>query len=255
MPPRSYLVTAVVLVALVAASISLTMGFAVILCRPLLMAAACILGATGAFRIVLGLRAPLWIGAALALPGVLWLVDGVMTLTSSTLTYTTWYRVFSMANQLAVLAAAAAAFGLMEMISRRHAALRVAYGLLAASALLSLYSFMAHSIGWRFPKDGLVVASIRSLHFAAILVAYGAFIGAALLIVTRHDVELWTGAVISLIGVYMSYEIIRSMFAAGLRGDSMFWLLPVILLIGAAAVSRIGSFLHVHTDPLRYAQN
>jgi hypothetical protein len=255
MPPRSYVVTAVVLVVLVAVSIPLTMGYAVLLWRPLLMAAACILGAAGAFRIVHGLRAPLWIGVVLALPGVLWLVDGLVTLMSNAPAYEVWFKVFNMTNQMAFLAAAAGALRLMELVSRPHPAFRVAYGLLAASALLSLYSLMAHSIGWGFPRDGLVVASIRSLHFAAVLVGYGAFVGTALLIVTRHDIELWTGAVIGLIGVYMSYEIIRPMFAAGLRGDSMFWLLPVILLIGAAAVWRIGSILHADAIPLRYAQS
>lgn len=254
MPPRSYVVAAIVLVVLVAASIPPTMGFAVLLWRPLLMAAACILGAAGAFRIVLGLRAPLWIGVVLALPGVLWLVDGLGTLTINGPAYMVWFKVFNLANQLALLLAAAGAMRLMELISRPHPAFRVAYGLLAASALLSLYSLTAHSIGWGFARDGLVVASIRSLHFAAILVAYGAFVGAALLIVTRLDIELWTGAVIGLIGAYMSYEIIGPMFTTGLRGDTLFWLLPILLLAGAAAVWRIGSSLHVAAGPARYAQ-
>jgi hypothetical protein len=254
MPPRSYVVTAVVLVVLVAVSIPLTMGFSVILWRPLFMAAACILGAAGAFRIVLGLRAPLWIGVVLALPGIFWLVDSLVTLTINTSAFMAWFKVFNLANQLALLLAATGAMQLMELVSTPHPAFRVAYGLLAASALLFLYSLMAQSIGWGFARDGLVVASIRSLHFAAILVAYGAFVGAALLIVTRLDIELWTGAVIGLIGVYMSYEIIRPMLAAGLRGDSMFWLLPILLLAGAAAVWRIGSTLHAHAGPVRYAQ-
>jgi hypothetical protein len=253
MPPRSYLITAVVLVVLVAISLPMTMGFSIIIWRSLFGAAACILGVVGAFRIVQRLRAPLWIGVALALPGVYWAADSLFALTSNGLAYASWLRVFSIANHLAFLAAAVGALRLMEMISRPHAAFRVAYGLLAASAILFIFVWIVHLMGWGFTRNGPYAASVRSLHVAARLVAYGAFVGVALLVAMRHDVEFWTGAVISLIGVYMFYETIIPMFAVGLRGDLMFWLQPVLLFIGGAAVWRIGSALHAQAVPARHA--
>lgn len=255
MPPRSYLITAVVLVVLVAVSIPLTMGFSIILWRWLFAATACILVVVGAFRVVHGLRAPLWIGVALASPGVLWAADSLLRLTSHAPASVTWIVMFSVATRVAFLAAAAGALRLMETVSGPHAAFRFGYGLLAASAVLASISLAAHFMGWSFTKNTLYAASVRQLHVAVMLAAYGAFIGAAVLLTMRRDIERWTGAVISLIGVYMLYETIVTMFAVGLRGDLMFWMQPVLMLIGAAAVWRIGSVLHAQAISARYAQS
>jgi hypothetical protein len=72
MPPRSYLITAVVLAVLVAVSLPPILGFSIIVWRWLFAAAACILVVVGAFRAVHGLRGPRWIGGVLALPGLIW---------------------------------------------------------------------------------------------------------------------------------------------------------------------------------------
>src|ERR1700690_1240868 len=72
MPPRSYLITAVVLAGLVAVSVPLTLGFSIILWYGLFAAAACVLAVAGAFKVAAGLRAPPWIGVALASPGLVW---------------------------------------------------------------------------------------------------------------------------------------------------------------------------------------
>jgi hypothetical protein len=106
-------------------------------------------------------------------------------------------------------------------------------------------------MGWGFTRNAFYVASVRPLHAAATLVAYGAFVGAAVLVTMRRDMEFWTGAVISLIGVYMLYETIIPMFAVGLRGDLMFWLQPILMLIGGAAVWRIGSALRAQAVSAR----
>lgn len=254
-PPRSYLVTALVLVLLVAVSIPLTLGFSVIVWRSLFAAAACILVVVGVFRVVHGLRAPLWISVALALPGVLWAADNLLKLTSHAPASVTWIIMFSVATRLAFLAAAVGALRLMETISRPHVAFRVGYGLLAASALLSIFGSVVHFMGLGFTRNALYVASVRPLHVATTLVAYGAFVGAAVLVTMRRDLEIWIGAVISLIGIYMVYETIIPMFAIGLRGDLMFWLQPVLMLIGAAAVWRIGSVLRAQAVSARYVQS
>jgi hypothetical protein len=57
-----------------------------------------------------------------------------------------------------------------------------------------------------------------------------------------------------LIGIHMLYDTIRLMFVAELRGDLMFWLQPVLMLIGPAAVWRIGSVLNAQAVSERYAQ-
>lgn len=255
MPPRSYIITAIVLAALVAVSLPLTMGFSIILWYWLFLAAACVLAMVGAVRIVHGLRAPLWIGVALALPGVLWAADNLLRLTNHLPSSLAWIIVSSIVTSLSSLTAAAAALRLAETLSRPHAAFRIGYGLLAASAVLAGISLTAYFMGWTFTRDPLYGAFVRPLSVAIKLVEYGAFAGAAVLITMRRDIEPWTGIAISLIGVYMLYQIIWPMFTGSLgSGVAMFWLQPVMMLIGGAAVWRIGALLHAQPASERYVQ-
>ena len=150
-----------------------------------------------------------------------------------------WYS-FEVAARLALLAAAAGALRLVEMMSRPRTAFRLGYGLLAASALPVGIGFIYY--GTIFPKPALYVT--RTVADAATLLAYGAFIGAAVMITIRHDIERWTGAVISLISAYLLYKAIRAMFLVEFPSeDVMFWLQPVVMLVGGAAVWRMGSVL------------
>jgi hypothetical protein len=230
------------------------MGFAIILWRWLFAAAACLIVVVGAFRVVHGLRAPLWIGIVLALPCLLWAADSLMKLTSGELTLVTWMTMSGRANYLAGLAAGAAALRLAETMSRPHVAFRIGYGLLATSALVAGIGWTAHLMGWSFIRNPLYATSVRPVHLAAMFVEYAAFIGTAVLVTMRRDLETWTGAVIALVGVYMLYETMSGMFAIGFRGDMAFWLQPVVLLFGSAAVWRIGSLLHAQNVSQRYAQ-
>ena len=82
------------------------------------------------------------------------------------------------------------------------------------------------------------------------LLKYGAFIGAAVLISLRRNIEFWAATVISLISVYFLYQAISAMFFSFIpgRGDGlMFWLQPVVVFIGGAAVWRMGSILRRQT--------
>jgi len=255
MPPRSYVITAIVLAVLVVVSFPLTMGFSIILWYWLFLAAACILAVLGAFRLVHGLGAPRWIGVALALPGFVWAANSLLNLTSYAPTSVVWIFVPGAAAHLAFLAAAVGALRLAETMSGPHPAYRIGYGLLAASALLVGIFMIAHLAGLSFTRNALYATPARILRIAANIVAYGAFIGAAILVMLQRDIERWTGAAISLIGVYMLYQTIAPMFAVGLRGDTTFWLLPVILLIGGAAVWRMGSVLNAPAVSMRYAQS
>jgi putative Mn2+ efflux pump MntP len=254
MPPRPYLITAVVVAVLVAASLPLTLGFSIIVWRWLFAAAACILVVVGAFRVAHGLRAPRWIGVALALPGLLWAAN-TLRLMSPEPPSLSWLIMSSAATQLAFLAAAAGALKLVETMSRPHAAFRFGYGLLAVCAFVVGIGLVASLMGWSFTKNALFATSVRALRFAAILVGYGAFIGTAVLVTMRRDIEVWAGAIISLIGIHILYDSIRLMFVVELRGDLMFWVQPVIMLIGGAAVWRIGSVLNAQAVSERYAQS
>lgn len=247
MPPLSYIITALVLAALVAVSFPLTLGFSIILWYWLFAIAACCLAVVGAFRIAGGLQAPRWVGIGLASPGLVWAAShfhemvGQLNLTAS--------YAFGTATYLASLAAAACAIRLAETVSRPHAsklhlAYRIAYGVLAVAALSSCVNLFAHMTGSMFTRNPVYAAAARTVAITAIPVKYGAFIAAALLIVRQRDVERWTGIVISLVSAYLLYKAIRPLFVTERPGEGlMFWLLPVIMLIGGAGVWRLGLLL------------
>jgi hypothetical protein len=56
-------------------------------------------------------------------------------------------------------------------------------------------------------------------------------------------------------GISIKLFHVRLMFVVELRGDLMFWVRPVIMLIGGAAVWRIGSVLNARAVSERYAQS
>jgi hypothetical protein len=51
----------------------------------------------------------------------------------------------------------------------------------------------------------------------------------------------------------MIYQTMKPLLVAGLAGDMMFWLLPVLMLVGSAAVWRMGSVLRAQARPERFA--
>jgi len=249
MPPRSYLVTAAALVALVAISLPLTMGFAIIAWYWLFAAVACVLFVVGVIRIVYGLRAPIWIGVALASPGVLWAADNLLNMTNYRPMSVAWILATGIANSFAFLAAAVAALRLSEILSRPHAVFRIGYAMLAISAVLSGTTMIAYFMGWNFSRDPLYMAWVRPFQVAVTLVRYGAFVGAAIMIVTRYDMERWISVAVILVGLHMLSEIVGSMVFGGFGGGMMFWLQPVLLLVSAAAVWRIGTLLRGQLAP------
>ena len=244
MPPLSYIITAVVLAALVIASFPLTMGFSIILWYWLFAAAACLLASAGAFLIARGLQAPLWIGIGLASPGLVWAADHLHQLTSQLNIGA--HTAFRIAAHFALLASAACALRLAEMVSRPHIAVRIGYGVLAAAAIPACLNLLASAMGWTLTHNAAYQTAVRAVAIAAIPVKYGAFIAAAALIALRRDVERWTGLVIGLVGAYMIYNALRPLFAVTRFGYDVgltFWLQPVIMLIAGAAVWRLGSLL------------
>jgi hypothetical protein len=253
MPPLSYIITAIVLAALVAVSFPATLGFAIILWAWLFAAAACILTIVGGFRVVGGLHAPLRIGVALALPSCVWAADALHNLINFASTQET--RIFQALIFAAILARAAAGFGalrLMEFMSTPHAAFRVGYGVLAVTALMVCVNWCAFAMGWTFTHNVFYGRSSQALGIAAMLIEYGAFIGATAMITIRRDVERWTGAVISLIIAYLFYQATLP-YEVLVDDTLMFWTQPVVMLIGAAAVWRMGSVLRAQVRSQRGA--
>jgi hypothetical protein len=251
MPPRSYVVTAIVLAVLVAVSLPLTLGFSIILWYWLFAAAACILVVGGVLKVVNGLGASPWIGVALASPGIVWAASSILKLVSNVPVMLT--STLHVAASLTALAAAAGALRLVEAMSGPHTAVRVGYGVLAASALLVSVSYFASAMGWGFTRSTSYFATARAVHVVAALVKYGAFIAAAVLISMRRDIEPWTAAAVSLVSACMIYLTIKPLFVAGLSGDMMFWLLPVLMLVGSAAIWRMGSVLRAQAHQERFA--
>jgi hypothetical protein len=259
MPPRSYIFTAVLLAVLFAVSLPLTLGFSIIVWYWLFAVVACILAVAGALKVAAGLRAPPWIGIALASPGFVWAANRLGDLTSSIPSQAIAIAIaFNTAAYLALLAAAAAALRLVETVSRPHVALRVGYGLLAAAALVAGMNLLARAVGLSLTGNTLYLTSVQAVGVTATFVKYGAFLGAAVLITMRRDIELWTGATISLISGYMLCKVLTPLFLVGPPGYGdglMFWLQPVVMLVGGAAVWRMGSVLRAQGLPDQAAQS
>lgn len=169
---------------------------------------ACILAVVGVFKIVNGLREPLWIGIALALPGFVWASDRLyQTFSSETLLISKLgleiYDAFNVAAAIALAVAAGGALRLVEIMSRQDPDLRFGYGFLAAAALLLGAGLLVQATGCNFAKTAAFITSLRAVVVVSTIAAYGLFIAAAGLITTRRNVERWTGTAISLVSAYM----------------------------------------------------
>jgi hypothetical protein len=246
MPPRSYIGIAIVLAALVVSGYVDKLGFSVSLWYRLFYVAVSLLGVPGAFRIARGLHARFWVGPALASPG---LVCGAIVLYEMT---NRPNRLVSGASNelayLALLAAAAAAIHLAETLSGRRTAFRVAYWILGIAAVTTCLNWLARPMGWSFTQHFYYVLLASAANTAAIFVKYGAFISGAMLVVIRRDIERWTGIVISLISAYLLYRDLRPLFVDdgfSYYVGSTFWLWPGVMLVGAAAIWRMGSLLNI----------
>jgi hypothetical protein len=245
MPPRSYIIAAVVLGALVGVSFFLTLGFSMTVWSWMFSIAACILGVAGAFNAAGGLGAPRWIGFALASPGLVWAAGNLREWIQSTPASSMRYDL--VAAYLAALAAAAGALKLIEMMSRLpRVAVRIGYALLAVTALWVGIGQIAFVTRWPFFGTPYYVMTSRTVFAASSIVEYGAFMGAAVLIATRRDVEGWTAVAISLASSFLLYKRLYTLILLRqLESGHSFvsWLQPILILIGAAAVWRMGIIL------------
>ncbi|NPU09938.1 hypothetical protein HL666_04115 [Bradyrhizobium sp. 83002] len=243
LPPPSYLIAVTMLAGLVAGSMAVDPGLAFISWYWAFAIAGCLLGIFGALRIALGLGAPRWIGAALALPCHLWLVNVVKLIGDQPLS-SMERIVFGLAAQLAFLAAAAGALRLVEWLSKPRFIFRVGYWFLAVFAVLACVDPAVSAAGWTFARTPYWLMPFQAVRAAATLVACGAFIGAALVLSLRRGGEPWTGVVLSLIVAHMLYDAMRLTFVLEVHERVVSLWGPATMLVAAIAVWRIGTVLH-----------
>jgi hypothetical protein len=263
MPPLSYVITALALAALVGVSFIPSLGFSMMIWYWLFAVAACLLTVAGTFKVADGLRAPRWIGVALASPGLVWAAANLRDLVGQPIPVTS-VRFDLVAAYLAVLAAGAGALRLVETISRSNITVRVGYALLAVTALLVGVVQVAIAMRWTFIGNPLYTIPSRAVFAASTFVKYGAIIAAAVLITIRRDLERWISVVITLISAYLLYKSIYSIvLLRALDQDHrfLFWLQPVAMFAGGAAVWRMGSVLQsfpersAHPSPASMARS
>ena len=248
MPPRSYIIAAVMLGALVGVSFFLTLGFSMTVWSWMFSIAACILGVAGALQTASGLGAPRWIGVALASPGLVWAVGNLHEWIQSTPASSIRYDL--VAAYLAALAAGAGALKLIEMMSRiSPAVVRIGYALLAITALWVGMGQIAFITRWPFFQSPYYFMTSRTVFAASSVVEYGAFIGAAILITIRHDLERWSCVAISLVSSLLLFKRVYLLILLRQLESSygfVSWLQPIAIFIGAAAVWRMGVILRGH---------
>src|ERR1700742_2261184 len=86
MPPLSYIIIAIMLIALAAGGFPDRLGFSISVWYSIFDIIICLLVVPGAFRIARGLRVRFWVGLALALPGLACGTIGLYKLTHKVLT-------------------------------------------------------------------------------------------------------------------------------------------------------------------------
>lgn len=247
MPPRSYIVAAVVLGTLVSCSLFLTLGFSMTAWFWMFASAACILGVAGVFNTAGSLGAPRWVGVGLAAPGLVWAIGNLREWIPGI--FATQIRYEVIAALFAAPAAGIGALKLIEMMSRSQVAVRVGYALLAATALWVAFGLIAIITPWSFFRTPSYFMTSRTVFAAGAIVEYGAFIAAALFLTLRHDVERWSCVAISLVSAFLLYKrIYMLILLRPLENVYGFvsWLQPIAIFIGAAAVWRMGVILRGH---------
>lgn len=253
MPPLSYIGVAILIVMLVEGGAAEMLPLVVYQWRALFLAVPCLLSVPGAYRISSGLGARVWVGLALVSPALAFAAIGVYQLVARPLTPVP--AGFGAVAHVAVLAAAAAAIQLVQKLSQARRTLCVYYVILAIAALTTTIDGLGRQMKWMFTEQQIFYSLLSwAANTAAIFVTCGAFIAASWLIVTRRGVERWTGIVISLITAYFFYKDVRPLFVhddgrMGLQLGLAFWAWPGAMLIGAAALWRMGALLNTLPAP------
>ena len=242
MPPRSYVITAIVLAVILFGSRLYPFYW-------LFATTAGVLTIVGVIRIGRGLRGPPWVGIGLAIPAIFW-------------TAHTLYDVYSrpvlpepvvpgLEGILANTIAGAAALYLLEMITGRRTVFWLGYAILAGAALCSSVSliglFPSHGINFWFAFDSVHYTFIsRPVTLLGSVLPYLAYISLAIVVGLQRRFEIWVSVVIAAVGLFLIYKVGDLVLWIPMEGqhDGLIgWPEPVIMFVGAVAVSRLGTLL------------
>ena len=246
MPPWSYIVTALVLCALLVLSFPLTLGFSIIAFYWLFQAAAWLLAAVGLARVSRNLPTPLWVIVALETPLVVKGVEQLVDLRPITPAVVFALR---LSSSLALSASAMGAIFLAGSLADRRRLAALTCALLAIHAAILAIPYALYFIGsspLRFKAIGAVLSATDLLFFTIIL---GGFATAALLLAIRRELEAWIP--VAICSVCLFQEVSRIQQGGRLPSELSMWLTPVFFLIGGAAIFRAGSMLAAYKRTAR----
>jgi hypothetical protein len=244
MPPLSYVITAIVLGLIF-------FGSPVYPFYWLFATTAGVLTIAGVIRIARALRAPLWIGPTLAIPGIFWTAHTLYDVyTKPRLLETV---VVGLVGIIANLAAGVGALRLLEMTGLPRKVFWIGCTILGTAALCTTISLIA-----LFPGYGLTVNLRfafyspyytiigRPLTLLGAILSYISYVGFVIVISRRRHIEIWISAVVTAVGIYLIYKVVKLMLWIPIEGQHdglIAWPEPVIMFIGGVAVWRLGSVL------------
>jgi hypothetical protein len=244
MPPLSYVITAIVLALIF-------FGSPVYPFYWLFATTAGVLTIAGVIRIARALRAPLWIGPALAIPGIFWTAHTLYDVYSKPHLLET--VVVGLVGIIANLVAGVGALRLLEMTALPRKVFWIGCAILGTAALCSTISLIAI-----FPGHGLTV-NLRFAFYSAYytiigrpltllgaVLSYISYVSLVIVISRTRHIEIWISAVVTAVGSYLIYKVVVLMLWIPIEGqhDGLIgWPEPVIMFIGGVAVWRLGSVL------------
>jgi hypothetical protein len=242
MPPRLYVITAIVLAVILFGSRLYPFYW-------LFATTAGVLTIVGVIRIGRGLRGPPWVGIGFAIPAMFWTAHAL---------YDVYSRpvlpepvVPGLEGILANTIAGAAALYLLELITGRRTVFWLGYAILAGAALCSGVSliglFPGHGINFWFAFDSAYYTFIsRPLTLLGAVLPYLAYISLAIVVSLQRRLEIWVSVVVAAVGLFLIYKVGDLVLWIPMEGqhDGLIgWPEPVIMFVGAVAVWRLGALL------------
>ena len=137
------------------------------------------------------------------------------------------------------------------MITGRRTVFWLGYAILAGAALCSSVSliglFPSHGINFWFAFDSVHYTFIsRPVTLLGSVLPYLAYISLAIVVGLQRRFEIWVSVVIAAVGLFLIYKVGDLVLWIPMEGqhDGLIgWPEPVIMFVGAVAVSRLGTLL------------
>jgi hypothetical protein len=245
MPPVSYIVVAVVLVALSAACLYATHMYAIFFLYWAFSAAAFLLAVGGAWRIAGAVGVPSWVGPALLSPGIVWLAGRLRDMFAPTPVFVTTAVYLNLASAVALSLAAMACIRLIEAVTAPSGLTRAVYVVLALSLLVPILGVVQYLSGATWLRNAVYLEIMSWVRWPLVAAKYGALIAAPVVLVVRRKLEYWTLVPVIGLALFEVYGVVfpRQAMSGGQFYGVWFWLKPVAFFIGAAGLWRLGTLL------------